>query len=205
MDIENKHIRREMGYLFAKKLLLFSEYRKRCSFLFCIVLLGVLLVFPFANHSEASSLKELIDERTVNLWVEGQQLGDMVIGARAQLVFIYIDSKLMNKIKGDPDVPQWLSWHSQHYSDARKQKKGLFIVRFKTIKPWDFIPEMLSVAGYTIHANDIITRKAFRPEGAIPSDVTGSFAIMVPLSVLKKDVELSFTCDGFSQLWTVPR
>ncbi len=174
-------------------------------FLLVLILLGVFSFSPLLTQVEALSFQELLDERSVSIWIEGQPLGEMVIGSRAQLIFVYLDKKIIDKGRGDPDVPQWFSWNSQHYDKALKKKKGIFIVRFKTFRSWNFNPEMLSVADYTLQQEDVITRKAFRLEGEIPSDAIGSFAIMVPLDILEKGHELLLSCGEFSRAWKVPR
>jgi hypothetical protein len=167
-------------------------------------LLGILLVF-FVYPVSAGELDELLDKRTSVIWIEGQQLGDMVIGARAQIAFIYIDRKIHDSIKGNTDAPKWLSWHSQHFHEARKNRKALFIGRIKTVKRWNFDLSSIQLGDYVPAEEDIVTRKAFRPDGELPPDTAASFALMVPRKILSGKDELVITCGDYSATWKIVR
>ncbi len=203
--MKNQNRRHDTEYIGRKRKPGVFREKDKYIFLLLLILLGMLFFSPLLSQVEASSFQELLDERSVSIWIEGQPLGDMMIGARAQLVFVYVDRKILDKGRENPDVPQWFSWNSQYYDKALKKKKGIFIVRFKTFRSWSFNPEMLSVEDYTLQQEDVITRKAFRLEGELPSDAIGSFAIMVPLDTLKKGHELLLSCGEFSRTWKVPR
>lgn len=169
-----------------------------------VLLLGILLL-SFVPHVCAGELDELLEKRSSVIWIEGQQLGNMVIGARAQMAFIYIDRKLHDRIKGDPDAPKWLSWHSQHFHEARKNRKVLFIVRLKTAKHWNFDLSSIKLGDYVPTEEDVITRKDFRPDGELPPDTVASFALMVPQNILSRKDELLISCGDYSVIWKIVR
>ncbi|SRR6056297_254190 len=142
------------------------------------ILTGVTSVF-------SEELQEALDARTCLIWIEGQQLGEMIIGARAQMGFILVDSKLKDLVAGNPDAPDWLRWHSSHFGTGPAGRE-LFIIRYKTFKPWDFDPEKVFINGSQLQREDIVTRKAFTRQGLLPSDVSGTIAVFAPLGNMKQ-------------------
>lgn len=169
------------------------------SFLFLLCFFFV----SFVPEVSAGELDELLDKRTSVIWIEGQQLGDMVLGARAQIAFIYIDRRIHDRIKGDQNAPKWLSWHSQHFHEARKNRKVLFIGRIKTVKHWDFDLSSIKLGDYVPAEEDVLTRKAFRPDGELAPDTMASFALMVPRKILSGKDELLISCEDYSTLWKI--
>lgn len=171
-------------------------------------IIGVIFMVAFFIErpvAEGAELQELLDERTTVVWIEGQQLGDMIIGSRAQVAFIFVDGKLMRAAGTSPEAPQWLTWNVQHFSEANDRGKALFIIRFKTFKPWDFDISLFLIGEYVPKEEDVITRKAFRPRNNIPSDTSGTFALMVPREIIGRGKKLEVGCSGFSAVLKVPR
>ncbi len=164
------------------------------------------LCFSCSSGVFASSYDDLAKDRIVTLWVEGQVLGEMVIGARSQLVFVYMDRKACDAARSERGkLPDWLTWNLQYEAVAAKEKKALFLIRYRTLKNWDFIISQLSVGGYVLSEKDILTRSDFTQLGPIPSDTEGTLAIAVPLSKLKPGNTISIAYGEWYQKWTIPK
>ena len=79
----------------------------------------------FAREREPGDVKasELLDTRQTSVWVEGERLGDMVIGARGALQIIYVDKKLANALTLDFSISDWAKQMAQYYgSDGTRGK-----------------------------------------------------------------------------------
>lgn len=143
-------------------------------------------ILALAGTAGAANFQTLMDQRTARLWLEGQKLGDMVIGARADLNFVYVDWKLARAIPDAPEAPRWLCWHAQHFGSPEAKNKALFVLRFETRKPWDFRVTELRVGDYAVQDEDILTRSQFTPTGPLPSGTKGTLAFVVPSGSLGK-------------------
>jgi hypothetical protein len=120
-----------------------------------------------------------VEERSANVWVEGQDLGGMIVGARGQMPFVYVDNVLSRASGGESEAPDWLKWHVQHFLSNAAKGKNLFICRYRALIPWTFEPEQIFVGTYAVQWKYILTRKDFFPHGEIPSDTVGVFAFVV--------------------------
>ena len=147
------------------------------------ILGGVMWVLLMGGGAWARelSLEELLRPRTAVVWVEGQRLGELMVGARAQLEFLLVDHPLVEAIYAEnSSAPDWLRLHAQYAASDALKGKTLLIVRYKSLIPWTFHPEELSVGEYRISQKDILTRKEFVPTGDLPSGMRGDFAVAVP-------------------------
>jgi hypothetical protein len=156
-----------------------------------LVLALLLFILVLAGTARAGDFQSLLDSRSARLWLEGEKLGGMVIGARARLDFIYIDKRMASAISGEPQVPDWLAWHAQHFGSPETKGKALFVLRFETRKPWDFRVEDLAVGAYHPGEKDLLTRSEFVPDGPLPGGTTGTLAFVVPRKALGKGKSLS--------------
>ncbi len=139
----------------------------------------------FTGAARADEAGTLLSERTTTVWIEGEQLGDMIIGARALMEFIYVDAALSRvAVENGPDVPEWLTWHAKHFGTRETRKKALLIVRFEARKRWTFEPMQIRVNGRSLEEADILSKKDFIPTGELPPGSSGSFAICIPASKL---------------------
>ncbi len=168
--------------------------------LLAFVVLGVCTAWA----SPSKTLDQLLDERTANVWIDGQQLGDLVLGARARLTFVYVDRALSAAARQDPAAPEWLVWHSRHLGEKYLKGKALFILRFETFTPWELLPENLFVETYSLVSEDLLTRKEYTPSGELPSGFTGTLSFSVPKAFVKPGQELSLGYGKESAKWKVP-
>jgi hypothetical protein len=154
--------------------------------------------------ADEKPLEELIADRSARLYLEGQVLGDMVLGARARLDFIYIDRTLADAVKKSGAVPEWLEWNTSYFGSQKSGEGELFLLVFETFKPWTFEPEMIRVNGKPIEKGDIVTRSGYVPHGDLPSDYTGRFVFTVAPESVGPGKEIVFSCQDDSVTWMVP-
>lgn len=171
-----------------------------------VLLLAVLGVFALscAGVAAGQTPDDLLERRNARLYVEGQVLGDMVLGARARLDFIYVDRALAEAVKDGTGAPEWLRWNVGYYGSEKVGKDALFLLDLETFKPWTFEPEMISVNGRPLERNDILTRPEYFPEGDLPSGFRGNFAFKVPMDLVEPGREIAFSCGEYSKAWRVP-
>ena len=153
----------------------------------------------------AADVARLVEERTVTLYPEGQMLGNMVIGARGKIQFIYVDGTLAKAVQDDPGSPDWLSWNVRHWGTDPARGKALFIIRYEAYKPWSFSPGDLTIGGRNIEPGDILTRKAFIIEGELPNGTLGIIAAAVPSETVQPGSPAVFGYSDASAEWTVPK
>ena len=145
-----------------------------------IVFLMALFLLAASIAAFSADLETLVQERTVVIYPEGQVLGNMVIGARGKMEFIYVDKTLAHAIR-EGDMPSdWLSWYSRHWGTEDVKGRILFIIRYEANKPWSFDPGDISIGGRSLERKDILTDKAFIVEGDLPSGTLGILSAAVP-------------------------
>ncbi|MEA3507568.1 MAG: hypothetical protein U9R40_01410 [Synergistota bacterium] len=152
----------------------------------------------------AADLQTLVDERSAVLYPEGQVLGDMVLGARAKMHFIYVDAELAEAARTGAAAPDWLEWHARHYGMDATRGKALFILRYEAFKPWDFVPEQITVNGRLLEPENVLTKRAFLPEGELPSGTVAAMAFAVPDSMIADSEEIVLGYDEYSVVLTPP-
>ncbi len=172
-----------------------------------ILLFGVMIAIALTGACAAAEnpLEKLIDERSARLYLEGQKLGDMILGARARLEFIYIDKTLAAAARESRAVPEWLEWNTSYFGSQKSGRNMLFLLVFETYKPWTFEPEVISVNGDPLEEEDLVTRSAYVPRGDLPSDYTGRFAFTLPREFMEPGSEIVFSCGEDSVAWVVPK
>ena len=157
-----------------------------------IAALLFLLIFAVAGAAGAQDTERLLDQRTANLWFEGEALGDLIIGARAQFAFIYVDGKLVESAWSDPMAPEWLKNNTSFYGGKETRKKAMFIIRVRTVKNLTLDHSMISIGSHVLTPEDVLTNRHFVPVGELPPDLTAEFAVAVPAAAVKgKTVRLS--------------
>lgn len=167
--------------------------------------LSMLVLFSFASCAFAADIEKLLEDRTVTLYPEGQVLGNMVIGARSKMEFVYVDRALANAIREEESVPEWLSWHSRHWGTDAAKGKALFVIRYEAYKPWTFSPADIAIGGRAVETGDILTKKGYIIDGEITSGTIATMAFAVPsdLAYPGKETLISYKEESFE--WTVPK
>ena len=151
--------------------------------------LGLTLIFALVllvSRGEClEDLDTLLAKRSAVVWVEGQALGDMIIGARAQVTFIAVDGKLTETAWNDPAAPEWLKSNVAFSGDSKTRKKSLFIILVKTIRNFTLELPMISIGNHILSPEDVLTNKHYIPVGDLPPDLTVPFTVVVPSSAVK--------------------
>lgn len=62
--------------------------------LLCVCVLALLLPV----QSFAGDVESLLEKRSAILWFEGEEFGELIIGARAQFAFVYVDGALSQAV-----------------------------------------------------------------------------------------------------------
>lgn len=167
-------------------------------------LLACLSIFPRpAESEEGEGLDALLEKRTAVLWIEGEAIGEMILGAKAQMAFIYADGRLTEAVWKDPAAPEWLRENTGFFGSRETKKKALFIVRVKTNRNFTLEPSMVSIGTHVLTPGDILTSKGFAPFGDLPPDLTGTFAAVIPLSAVKGKT-ISLSCGDFKTELVLP-
>lgn len=154
---------------------------RRCFF--ALAVLGIFLTVERAECQE--NLDFLLEKRTAVLWVEGEALGDLIIGARAQMGFIYVDGKLVEAALADPHSPDWLKTNIGFFGSKETRKKALFIICVKTIKNFTLDHSMITIGSHVLTPADVLTNKLYVPVGELPPDLSAAFAAVVPSGAVK--------------------
>ncbi len=149
------------------------------------VLFLIVAALMVSVPSFAAELATLFDKRSVALWYEGEALGDLIIGARAQFTFVYVDRALSQAAVKDAGAPDWLRDNAYFFGSEKTGKKALFIVRLDTKKNLDLELEMIKIGSHVITQQDVLTNKHYVPVGELPAGFSGDFAVAVPLEAVR--------------------
>ena len=133
----------------------------------------------------ASQLDSLLESRSATFWYEGEALGDLIIGARAQFTFVYVDGPLSQAVVKDQSAPEWLRDNVYFFGGRETKKKALFIVRLHTRKNLDLDLSTIRIGSHSVTWDDVLTNRHYVPAGELPADFSGDFAVAVPIDAVK--------------------
>jgi hypothetical protein len=167
----------------------------RCVIALCL-LLSVLPVAAAAHNSKA--WQERLDARTATLWIEGLDIGGVILNARAELNVTWADRGLLRHLENDREVDEWLTEGLNYYFSSRKETRAklkgrdAFVLRYRAVKHWDFDPTKLVINGYALAESDILTKKEYWESGELPPGVTGTLTVCGPSLKPGQTLELSY-------------
>lgn len=154
----------------------------------------------------SDSLEKAEEKRSVILWVEGKQMGDMVVNARAQMYFCLLDSTMCSLIAKDPsEVSDDMAEAAQFRDRAASQKSQLFLLRYRALKRWDFDPTNIVINGWKVDKKHIYTNYALAAIGEIPPSIQSAIALGVPFNLFKEKKTLVFEYAGAKVEWKIPQ
>lgn len=163
------------------------------------LLLAILPMLPRSAAARSSrEWQKRLDARTATLWVEGQDLGGIVLNARAELNVTWLERGLLRHLENDRDVDEWLMTGLNYYYSNRREtraklaKRDVFVLRYRAVKYWDFDPTKLVVNGYAVTKDDILTRREYWEDGELPPGVTGFLTVCAPPLKPGQTVELRY-------------
>ncbi len=187
----------------------------------CIVLtLAMALFAPLAAFAapRGEEAQKFFERRLIRVWFEGMALDDLVLGARGKLTFLYVDARMGSAIQrlgtsSGNEMPPETAKHLLSYTGNYGRRKGhtLFAVSVEAFKHWSFDPAELTVAGYQLTDEDLVTgvigdrRYEISPGlNELPADYTGMFSFYVPTDRLKPGTEIEIGYGEYTTTWTVP-
>ncbi len=176
------------------------------GYFFSFVVTVLIVLSATGSPAFSQDFEVLEKERMTSIWVGGEILGDMVLGAEGQVILLYMDRKACRMAAEQRgSIPEWLSWNLQHEADAIREKKAFFLVRYKAMKNWHFDPEEIKIGEYSLRQEDLVTRKEFRKIGDLSPDTEGTLALLVPSKYVKPGSTVTISYGRWSENWTIPR
>ncbi|MDR2174617.1 MAG: hypothetical protein LBO82_01605 [Synergistaceae bacterium] len=175
-----------------------ARYAVALSLFLCLFLPALLPVLPRAEAHNSREWQKRLDARTATLWIEGQDIGGVILNARAELNVTWADRGLLRHLESDRDVDEWLTEGLNYYFSNRKEtraklkKRDAFVLRYRAVKYWDFDPTKLVIGGYAVTKDDILTKKEYWESGELPPGVTGFLTVCAPSLKPGQTVELSY-------------
>lgn len=126
---------------------------------FCVALLAAfgLLGWPGFAMGMDDGLARVIDGQSAKCYVEGQILGDMVLGARGTVEFILVDRRLAEALSRAQFPPQWLVEQAQKLDRVPKDH-SLVAVAVRAHKPFSLDLNRL-VVGEPLNEGLLMTPK----------------------------------------------
>jgi hypothetical protein len=161
------------------------------------VLCLLLSILPAAAHS-SKAWRERLDARTATLWIDGLDVGGVILNARGELNVTWADRGLLRCLENDRDADEWLTEGLNYYFSNRKdvraklKKRDAFVLRYRAIKYWNFDPAKLIIDGYAVTKDDILTRSEYWESGELPPGVTGTLTLCAPSLKPGQTIELSY-------------
>lgn len=151
------------------------------------------LIVSVVGVAWASGFEEELSRRSFVLFVEGQELDGLVLGARARMDLVKLDpdfvSRWAERLKEAPE----LEWASGEIFG--KKGKALVLVRLSTYKPFSFEPERFSVDGRAVER--ILWPMGLKPPAEIASKQELIFGLLVDLPRGKRAEELKVSYGEF--------
>lgn len=173
-----------------------------------IVLLSIALVFSCISTLQAADKEDiemLLSDRQTDCWVEGELFGDLVLGARGTIQFIYLDAKLSKAISNKVTLASWVDDLNQYFGSPETRNKALFIANLEANKPWTVEEEKISVGGYSLTKKDVISSSWKNPFGNIDAGTNWQFAFVVPEEFVKPGSEITVGYGEDLVKWRVPK
>ncbi len=182
---------------------------KRKYLLFPVLLLTLCIVLSpalfKAEAAEQKDLNALLEERQIDCWVEGEVFGDLILGSRGTIQFIYLDAKLSKAISAEQGLAPWVDDLNQYYGSPETKKKVLFIANLEANKPWTVEEKKISVGGYNLTKKDVICSSWKNPFGTVDAGTTWQFAFVVPQEYAKPGKEITVGYGEDLIKWKVPK
>lgn len=190
---------------------------------FAFVILLALALMPLSAEAKTSNeWIKLLEPRTCTVVVEGADLGGIIVGGRGKVSFTWLDRGLRDRLRRDSIADEWIStglgYYNSSNSDVVKKvkKRDVFYLAYNAMKPWDFKIEEITIGGYTLTKDDILTPEYVRHLGLLASDKTrdrmadededlGYFELHVVVPSIKKGQTIKISYAGDSVEWTAPK
>jgi hypothetical protein len=172
-----------------------------------LLLTFTIIAYPLSFRAEAdqNDINSLLEERQIDCWVEGELFGELILGSRGTIQFIYLDAKLSKAISTEHSLAPWVDDLNQYYGSPETRKKVLFIVNLEANKLWTVEEEKISVGGYHLTKTDVISSSWKNPFGTVDAGTSWQFAFVVPQDKVKPGTEIMVGYGDDLIKWKVPK
>ena len=170
-----------------------------------LLILTLSLISPAFAARTTEEVQKLLDARQVTCWVEGTLFGDLILGSRGSITFVYLDEKMSNAIRDDHGLAPWADDLNQYYGSPGTEKKAIFLIQLETNKPWDVEISKFKVGSYSLTKNDILSPSWTNPIGPLESGIKAQMAVAVPAVEVKRGSEVAIGYGDDVIKWKVPR
>jgi len=181
--------------------------KRKILFFSMLLLTFTIIAYPLSFRAEANQndINSLLEERQTDCWVEGERLGELILGSRGTIQFIYLDAKLSKAISTEQGLAPWVDDLNQYYGSPETRKKVLFIVNLEANKLWTVEEEKISVGGYHLTKTDVISSSWKNPFGTVDAGTSWQFAFVVPQDKVKPGTEIMVGYGDDLIKWKVPK
>ena len=150
-----------------------------------ILMLCVALFFVSPVHAFSNNYEKLIPQRVAYCWVEGQALGELILGARGKITIVYVDEALKKALTQEGTTPP--SWLKEQAAYIMPHPKKLgFVILIEANKPWDFSIGELKIAGNILDESHLLTKKERVPDGELESGFSEAISVSIPAGWAKR-------------------
>lgn len=179
--------------------------KKLSVFLLSALTLLLLVSSASAKKGSTNYAQDLINTRSVIVWVGGKRIGDLMVGADAKLQFQFIDKELSRAIYSEPDrFPDTIVWNATYIDKASKGKCNLVLLIYRALNRWTFDPSLLTINGAPIAQNRMYTSLLSKETGSLAMDTQDVLAFGVPRSESKSGTVITFGYGDYTAEFTVP-
>ncbi|MDD4159366.1 MAG: hypothetical protein PHO18_00295 [Synergistaceae bacterium] len=181
--------------------------KRKSLFLLVLLFAFSIVAYPVSLPAGAgqNDINTLLEERQIDCWVEGELFGDLILGSRGTIQFIYLDSKLSKAISGEQGLAPWVDDLNQYFGSPETKKKVLFIANLEANKPWTVEEGKISVGGYYLTQKDVISSSWRNPFGTVDAGTNWQFAFVVPQEKVRHGTEIMVGYGDDLIKWRVPK
>lgn len=162
--------------------------------------------------------REFLDRRRAICYFEGMDLGEIVVGARGCMTFLYIDKRMGEALQArgtpaDGSLPDMMSNHLLKYAGSYARRKGyvMFVVAVEAFKNWEIETSQIRVGGYSPKDEDFVTGVLGDPRyeispgsNLLPPSYKGMFSFYVPASEVEPGSSVELGLGEYTTSWRVP-
>lgn len=161
----------------------------------------------YAHNSKA--WQERLGRHTAKLWIEGQDIGGIILNARAELNITWLPRSTGRYLDKDRDVDEWVIQSLSYYSSRRPvvqsqlKKRDILVLNYRAIKNWTIDPTQFSINGRFVSPDEILTPKTEWEGTSLEPGSTGRIVLAVP--PLKAGQKIEFRYGETTAQFEVPQ
>jgi hypothetical protein len=174
------------------------KMRKMMIRVWTMSLLACLALLTVAEAKDSEAWREALERRSVVLVTEAVDVGGIMVGGRGKIVWTWLDRSLLKLLAKDHGVSDAVSNAlSTYYAERTKLKnpiegRDVILISYKAFKRWDFEIGEITVGGYRLKEDDIVTAPFYRVLGEMSPDEEAYLHVTVPSLPSKGAVVFSY-------------